>query len=282
MSKSLYSILEVSENATPEEIKKSYRRLARKYHPDINKEPGAEAKFKEINGAYEILSNEQKRAQYDSYGDSIFGGQNFEDVMRNNQSSEILNSIFENIFSGRFSTFASGFSPGDTFGFSHQRPNQHLSADIEIDFKKAIDGGDVEINIAGQRRHLSIPAGVNDGTILRVSGEKFGIANTLHIKIKVVNNDPTIIRRGNDLIKTVTIPLKTLIFGGDIKIDRLGKEIVANIPANTDATKVVRLKGLGVKNGSGEAGNLLLKISVKLPDFSKFDDKLLQDLKKYL
>ena len=82
MSKSLYETLEVSPNATSDEIKKSYRRLARKYHPDINKEKDAEEKFKEINAAYEILSDEKKRKQYDQFGDSMFGGQNFHDFAR--------------------------------------------------------------------------------------------------------------------------------------------------------------------------------------------------------
>ncbi|WP_297579960.1 DnaJ domain-containing protein, partial [uncultured Helicobacter sp.] len=82
MSKSLYETLEVSQDASSEEIKKSYRRLARKYHPDINKDAGAEEKFKEINAAYEILSDENKRKQYDQFGDSMFGGQNFHDFAR--------------------------------------------------------------------------------------------------------------------------------------------------------------------------------------------------------
>ena len=75
MAKSLYQTLEISENASADEIKKAYRKLARKYHPDINKEPGAEDKFKEINAAYEVLSDENKKAQYDRFGDSMFGGQ---------------------------------------------------------------------------------------------------------------------------------------------------------------------------------------------------------------
>ena len=77
MAKSLYETLEVSENATPDEIKKAYRKLARKYHPDVNKDPSAEEKFKEINAAYEVLSDKEKKQQYDQYGDSMFGGQNF-------------------------------------------------------------------------------------------------------------------------------------------------------------------------------------------------------------
>ena len=89
MSKSLYETLEVSPNATSDEIKKSYRRLARKYHPDINKEKDAEEKVKEINTAYEILSDEKKRKRFDQFGDSMFGGQNFHDFARGQGSVDL-------------------------------------------------------------------------------------------------------------------------------------------------------------------------------------------------
>lgn len=104
MSKSLYETLEVSQDASSEEIKKSYRRLARKYHPDINKDAGAEEKFKEINAAYEILSDENKRKQYDQFGDSMFGGQNFHDFARG-QGNVNLDDILSQIFSGGFGGF---------------------------------------------------------------------------------------------------------------------------------------------------------------------------------
>ncbi|BEG56721.1 hypothetical protein NHP21005_04090 [Helicobacter sp. NHP21005] len=97
MSKSLYSTLEVAEGASQEEIKKSYRRLARKYHPDLNKGKEAEEKFKEINAAYEILNDPQKRAQYDQFGDNMFGGQNFSDFARS-QGRGSLDDILASIF----------------------------------------------------------------------------------------------------------------------------------------------------------------------------------------
>ncbi len=100
MAKSLYETLEVNENATHDEIKKAYRKLARKYHPDVNKDKGAEEKFKEINAAYEVLSDPEKKQQYDQYGDSMFGGQNFHDFARGQGSSVDLDEILRQMFGG--------------------------------------------------------------------------------------------------------------------------------------------------------------------------------------
>ncbi|MBR2158962.1 MAG: DnaJ domain-containing protein, partial [Campylobacter sp.] len=123
MSNSLYETLGISKGASSDEIKKAYRKLARQYHPDINKEPGAEEKFKEINAAYEILSDETKRRQYDQYGDSMFGGQSFHDFSRANfggnaDINDILNQIFGNFGgSGRSSRGFGGFNSASFGGF---------------------------------------------------------------------------------------------------------------------------------------------------------------------
>ena len=146
MSKSLYDTLEVSPNASSEEIKKSYRRLARKYHPDINKEKEAEEKFKEINAAYEILSDEKKRKQYDQFGDSMFGGQNFHDFARG-QGNVNLDDILSQIFgaSGGFSQGSfgggfNGFGSFDSFGGGFKTANLDINAQITIPFITAVLG----------------------------------------------------------------------------------------------------------------------------------------------
>ena len=112
---SLYETLGVDKSASAEEIKKAYRRLARKYHPDINKEPGAEDKFKEINAAYEILSDEKKRAQYDRHGDEMFGGQNFHDFAQGSANMGDLNDILNSIFGGSFGAKSAGSRGGFSF-----------------------------------------------------------------------------------------------------------------------------------------------------------------------
>lgn len=152
MSKSLYDTLEVNENASNDEIKKAYRRLARKYHPDINKDAGAEEKFKEINAAYEVLSDENKKAQYDRFGDAMFGGQNFHDFSRSQGSNVNLDDILASIFgqggfsAGNGSGFnfsrSAGFGSGGDFGFSgFNAPNLDIQENIQIPFESAALGG---------------------------------------------------------------------------------------------------------------------------------------------
>jgi len=110
MSKSLYDTLGVSENASADEIKKAYRKLARKYHPDINKDESAVEKFKEINAAYEVLSDTEKKSQYDQFGDQMFGGQNFQDFARGQGSNVDLDEILRQMFGG-----GGGFNGGGGF-----------------------------------------------------------------------------------------------------------------------------------------------------------------------
>jgi curved DNA-binding protein len=112
MSKSLYETLEVSPSASESEIKKAYRKLARKYHPDVNKDPSAEDKFKEINAAYEVLSDKEKKAQYDQYGDAMFGGQNFHDFSQSQGGNVDLDEILRQMFSGGGGSGGSGGAGG--------------------------------------------------------------------------------------------------------------------------------------------------------------------------
>lgn len=182
MSKSLYETLEVSQDASADEIKKSYRRLARKYHPDINKEAGAEEKFKEINAAYEILSDTNKRKQYDQFGDSMFGGQNFHDFARgqgNVNLDDILSQIFSGGFGGfgganfgnaSFNGFGSGF--GNTgFRNTHNQPNLDINAQVTIPFVVAILGGKHSVNVQSKNYDIKIPAGIKNGETIRLKGK---------------------------------------------------------------------------------------------------------------
>lgn len=178
---SLYETLGINKNASSDEIKKAYRRLARQYHPDINKEKGAEEKFKEINAAYEILSDEKKRAQYDRYGDSMFGGQSFSDFSRNSGGMD-LDEILKNIFGGG-GFGASGFGGNSSFGSGNfggfggggfggfNQDALDLSAKITIPFETGILGGEHSINFNGETIKIKIPHGIKSGEKLRIRGK---------------------------------------------------------------------------------------------------------------
>ena len=281
MNKSLYKTLEVSENASQEEIKKAYRKLARKYHPDINKAKDAEEKFKEINAAYEILSDEQKRAQYDRFGDNMFGGQSFSDFARA-QGGGALDEILRNLFSG------GGFSGGDFFsgfqrgfgGFDFEE-NLDMRAQIKIPFDLAVLGGTHTIHWQNETLNLKIPEGISEGKTIRVAekgaqGRSKRGALLLNVHIE---SSPVYERDGDDLTRSFDLPLKTALFGGKINIPTLHKEVTLKIPPNTKNAQVFRVKELGVKNLKTKAmGDLYLKANIVLPPL----DSLSEPLKKLL
>lgn len=296
MSKSLYSTLEIGENASADEIKKAYRRLARKYHPDINKEAGAEEKFKEITAAYEILSDPQKKAQYDQFGDGMFGGQNFSDFARGSGGvnlDDILSQIFGN--GGGFSSRSTGggFNFGDGmfggnsfggFGGGFGSMNLDLKDSITIPFFTAILGGKYHYEQNGGF-DIKIPAGIQDGETIRLKGKgrsQGGRSGDLLLKIQVAPSDEYT-RDGNDLIKMLDIPLKTALFGGSIQVQTPHKEVTLKIPKGVKNNQKFRLKELGgINRKNGIKGDLYLKANITLPAIDSLSEELQTQLQKEL
>jgi len=291
VAKSLYETLGVSENASADEIKKAYRRLARKYHPDICKESDCEEKFKEINAAYEILSDEKKKAQYDRVGDNMFGGQSFHDFA-GSQGDVDLDEILRNIFGGAggFGGFSSGgfggrssggFSGSGGFGgggFSgYSEPDLDVEAKITIAFNTAVLGGKHSVNYNGESFDIKIPAGIKNGEKLRVKGKGKsyqGQKGDLYLVVEVAPS-PEYERDGDDLIKDVEISLKKAIFGGKIELKTLYKDITIKIPAGIKSGQKLRVKGQGVINRkTKEYGDLYLKLNIKIPKADELDPEL--------
>ena len=290
MSKSLYETLEVSPNATSDEIKKSYRRLARKYHPDINKEKDAEEKFKEINAAYEILSDEKKRKQYDQFGDSMFGGQNFHDFARG-QGNVNLDDILSQIFGGGgFSQGTGGFGGFESFGGfggfgGRSQPNLDINAQITIPFSTAILGGKHNINLQNQNFDIKIPAGIRDGETIRLRGKGKTVGNQsgdVLLKVSVAPH-PQYSQDGDNLTKKFDLPLKTALFGGKVEIETLYKTITLKVPKNTKNNQRFRVKELGAYNRKSKTnGDLYLEANIILPDVDSLPKELTKALEKYL
>ena len=293
MSKSLYETLDVAADASAEEIKKAYRRLARKYHPDINKDSGAEEKFKEINAAYEILSDEQKRRQYDQYGDSMFGGQNFHDFA-NAQGGANLDDILRSIFGGGGGGGFGGFSSGGRGGFGSfgsggfggfSEPDLDVSAKIIIPFNVAILGGKHSLSYNNESFDVKIPAGIKNGEKMRVKekGKSFqGQKGDLILSVEVASS-PEYTREGDDLVKSIDIPLKTALFGGKIAVDTLYKEITLKVKEDTKNGQKFRVKEYGALNRKTQSkGDLYLVANIVLPPLASLDSSLKALLEEHL
>ncbi len=288
MSKSLYQTLNVSENASQDEIKKSYRRLARQYHPDLNKTKEAEEKFKEINAAYEILSDEGKRRQYDQFGDNMFGGQNFSDFARSRGPSEDLDDILSSIFgrggfSQRFSQNSQGFSG---FNFSNFAPeNLDLSATLNVSVLDTLLGNKKQVNINNESFSLKIPIGVEEGEKIRVRNKgKTGRTGKGDLFLQIhIEEDEIYKREKDDIIQIFDLPLKTALFGGKIEIATWHKTLTLTIPPNTKAMQKFRIKDKGIKNRkTSHVGDLYLQARLILPKVETLSNELKALLEKEL
>lgn len=289
MAKDYYKILGVEKSASQEDIKKAFRKLAHKYHPD--KKDGDEAKFKEVNEAYSVLSNDQKRAQYDQFGSAGFNGQaggaggfsgfegfDFSQFSRGGQRVDFdvdLNEIFGSFFGG---------------GFSRRRKGQDIRVDVELDFKDAIFGKKEKIKInykskKPQEMTVDIPAGIDGGEMLRVrqKGEelKDGVPGDLFIKVHVKPH-PTLQKEGYNLITDKEIKLTESILGTNKEIDTPeGDKVKIKIPAGVKNGELLRLKGKGVPIMNSQRGDIIIRINVETPKkISKKAKKMIEELQQ--
>ncbi|GAA7427823.1 DnaJ family protein [Helicobacter pylori] len=288
MSKSLYQTLDVSENANQDEIKKSYRRLARKYHPDLNKTKEAEEKFKEINAAYEILSDEEKRRQYDQFGDNMFGGQNFSDFARSRSASEDLDDILSSIFgrggfSQRFSQNSQGFSGFNFSNFAHE--DLDMTTTLNVSVLDTLLGNKKQVSINNETFSLKIPIGVEEGEKIRVRNKgKMGRTGRGDLLLQIhIEEDEIYKREKDDIIQIFDLPLKTALFGGKIEITTWHKTLTLTIPPNTKAMQKFRIKDKGIKNRkTSHVGDLYLQARLILPKTETLSNELKALLEKEL
>jgi len=273
----LYDILEVPQSASQSEVKKAYRKLARQYHPDINKSPNAEEKFKEINGAYEILSDEKKRSQYDQHGDSMFGNQNFSDYSRTHQNMD-----FEDLFSQMF-----GGGGRSGFGGGFQQEDLDLEQKIFITFRTSLVGGKESVYLRDNDSvEINIPKGIRSGEKLRLKGRgnigSRGNRGELFLIVSIqAHPDYTI--DGDNIIKDIYIPLHTAIFGGKIEVETLEKDLNINIPKNVKNGQKFRIREAGLYNRKTKiSGNLYLKVNIVIPKIDELDSELVKIMEEEL
>ena len=296
--KDYYKILGVDEKASTDEIKKAYRKLAMKYHPDRN--PGdkkSEDKFKEINEANEVLSDPEKRARYDQISNQYTswqqsGGQpgsfSWEDLFngaagaRSGQTRVEVHDLDEMFgdmggFSDFFRTFFGG-GGGQRYsqstgrarsGRTAQRQPQSYQQEITISLTEAFTGAKRMLDINGSRKEVKIPAGVKTGTKVRVAGvvdNGGGAAGDLYLIVNVAE-DPRFERRGDDLYTEKTIDLYMALLGGETEVETLSGKVLLKIPAGTQPGQLFRLggKGMPLLKHKDKYGNLLVKVNVTLP-----------------
>lgn len=309
MAEDYYQILGVEKGAGPEDIKKAYRKLALKYHPDRNpNNREAEEKFKKISEAYAVLSDSEKRKQYDSFGSDQFS-QRFsqEEIFRNVDFSQILRDLG---FGGpgkddpRYRgggrqgtyTFRGGDPFADLFGQRRQehyqmpQKGEDLHYNLSITLEESVFGVDKKLSLQRDQQvdeiSVKIPAGINTGKKLRLSGKgntglRGGPGGDLYLNI-IVQSHPIFARDGNDIYIEKSISFTQAVLGTSIDVSTLDGTIKRiKIPAGTQNNTKIRMKGYGVPamKGSGTAkGDQYVKISITVP--RKITDKQLQLIKK--
>lgn len=317
-----YQILGVSRNASEKEIKQAYRRLARKLHPDLN--PGdksAEARFKEINAAYEVLSNPEKRQKYDQFGDQWEYAEQFAKAGGRQGVRWDFGQGGTGYEYGEASDFGDIFSSlfGDAGMRSRARRGpqrgQDIESPIEVSLEEAYHGSTRVIELQGQepctacggtgrvgdrvctmcggagakviprRLEVKIPAGVKDGSRIRIAGEGVpgragGSKGDLYLVVRVLPHT-VFERKGDDLYAEVSVPLATAILGGEIILPSLNGSLSLKIPAETQNGKVFRLAGKGMPRlGDANYGNLFAKVRVILPtNLTEEERKLFEKLR---
>ncbi len=275
--KDYYQILGLKKGASAEEVKKAYRKLAVKYHPDKN--PGdksAEEKFKEINEAYAVLSDPQKKSQYDQFGSTDFHRRfSQEDIFRGFDVGDIFKDLgfgTEDIFSRIFG--GGHFQQAPRYR-NRKRRGEDFSTDLQISFRESAQG--VEKRVAfmrnGVREELSVkvPAGISNGAKLRVAGKggkgtEGGPAGDLYLTVRV-GSDPVFSRENDDIIVEKSIRFSEAALGTSLEVPTLEGNRRIKIPAGIQPGTRIRLKGFGFPQVGGKGrGDLFVKVGVAVPE----------------
>ncbi len=266
-NKDYYESLGISKSATPEEIKRAYRKLALQYHPDRNKTKEAEAKFKEVTKAYEVLSDPQKRQTYDQLGHQAFeqgaqGGGPFGGTQGGHYGPFTYTYTTSGGgqdfdfggFSDPFEIFEQFFGGGSPFG---ARSRQRQAYSLTIDFMEAVNGTEKSVNINGKTQKIKIPAGVDEGSQIRFNDYDVIIS---------VKGDNKFKREGYDIIAEEEISFTKAALGSELEVDTVQGVITIKVPAGTQPGTVIRLRGKGVSHlrGSGK-GDHYVRIKITVP-----------------
>jgi curved DNA-binding protein len=290
-----YKVLEVQKNASTEDIKKAYRKLARKYHPDVNpNNQDAHKKFQQINEANEVLSDPEKRKKYDQYGEK-YGkdwqhGEEFEKARAQQRYSNAGDQTFQGNFGGEdFSDFfESLFGRSETRSRSQSKfRGQDYEAELQLTLREAYETHQRTITVNGKNIRITIAAGIENGQKIRLKGHgapgtNGGPNGDLYITFRI-EDDARFKRLGNDLYTTAEIDLYAAVLGGGITIDTMSGQLKLKIAAGTQNGSKVRVKGKGfpVYKQDGQFGDLYITYHVKIPtQLTEKEKELFTELSK--
>jgi len=273
-----YKVLGIDKNATADDIKKAYRKLARKLHPDLNpNDKDAHKKFQQINEANEVLSDPEKRKKYDQYGKDWQHAEQFEQQrQQRRQNTRQEGSFSEQDFgdAGDFSSFfESMFGQSSGRGGSSQAKfrGQDYNAELHLQLTDALNTHQQTLTVNGKNIRITIPAGIEDGQVIKLKGYgapgvNGGPAGDLYITFQIADH-PNFKRIGNDLHTTANIDLYTALLGGETTIDTLTGKVKLKVAPETQPGTKVRLKGKGfpVYKQEGQFGDLYVTYEIKLP-----------------
>lgn len=291
-----YETLGLSRSATEKEIKAAYRKLARKYHPDVNKDPSSSQKFKEVSEAYEVLRDPEKRKRYDQLGHNWeagqefsgfdFGGYDFSRAQTHTTSdfSDFFDILFGNMGAGSGFRRTAGRHPFESMGqedrFGYRtRPAPQKGADRETDLnitvEEAYQGARKDITLRSSREprthslQVKIPPRATEGMKIRVPkkgtpGQHGGEPGDLFLRIRIRPGDAFSVE-GKDLVAKLEIPFWDAVLGADREISLFGETIPVRIPPGTPGGQRIRIPGKGLKNRTGQ-GDLLVEVRVRIPD----------------
>jgi curved DNA-binding protein len=278
MAKDYYKVLGVSRDVSPEDLKKAFRKLAMQYHPDRNPSKDAEDKIKEINEAYAVLSDAEKRKQYDMYGAEGFGQRySNEDIFSNFDFRSIFEESggggrgfdFGSIFGGGFGRGGRGGRGFNPFsGQAQPTPGQDAEAELVVSFHEAYHGGEREIVVNGDPVKVRIPPGARTGSRLRVRGKGHaghGGPGDLLIKVEVAPH-PVYRFAGDELEMDLHVSLTDAVLGAKAEVESPdGKRHDIKIPPGTASGQKLRLRGMGFPTKDRGHGDLFVKVVVKMP-----------------
>ncbi|WP_248355586.1 DnaJ C-terminal domain-containing protein [Anaeromyxobacter oryzae] len=299
----LYEILGVSRTATAEELKRAYRKLAKKYHPDVN--PGnkaAEEKFKEVTAAFEVLSDEKRRKLYDEFGaDSLRSGFDEKRAAEYRQwrrqgappgGMPFDFGDFSTVNVGDYGAFDFGSIFGEIFGGGRGArarrspiPAQgvHTEAEITVDLRDAVVGGERDVRIDGRTLRVKIPAGVDDGSQIRLAGQggrgqHGGPAGDLYLTVRL-REHPNVRREGRDLYLDLPVTVPEAVHGAEVRLPTFEGPVALRVPAGAQSGMKLRLRAKGLPDLKGGArGDLYAVVQVVLPPASASLEKAVKPL----